>query len=185
MKLFRPPELPDLLVIEPQVHEDRRGFLVEAWQQQRYQEAGIPYTFVLDVHSHSVPGVLRGLHFQHPESQGKIVRVTRGTVQDVAVDVRVGSPTFARWWSVELSEENRRQLWIPPGFAHGFLTRTAADVQYRCTAYYVQASARSIAWNDPRLGIDWTISTPILSDTDAAAPTLADLEREGLLPEYT
>lgn len=184
MKRFRPPGLPDLLLLDPEVHHDHRGFLVETWQLERYREAGIPGPFVLDVHSHSAAGVLRGLHFQHPDPQGKIVRVSRGRVLDVAVDVRVGSPTFGRWWSVELDEHNRRQMWIPPGFAHGFLALSAADVQYRCTTYYVAAHARAIAWNDPRLAIEWPVASPIVSETDAHAPTLAELEREGLLPEY-
>lgn len=184
MNLIRPPELPDLLLIEPAVHRDHRGFLTEAWQLQRYREAGIPGPFVLDVHSRSSPGVLRGLHFQHPHAQGKLVRVTRGSVVDVAVDVRTGSPTFGRWWSVELSEDNHRQLWIPPGFAHGFYALRAADVQYRCTAYYAPDSARAVAWNDPALGIDWPATDPVLSAIDAQAPALAELDRTGMLPEY-
>lgn len=184
MKRFRPPELPDLLVLDPEVHHDHRGFLVETWQLERYREAGVPGPFVLDVHSHSAAGVLRGMHFQHPDPQGKIVRVSRGRVLDVAVDVRVGSPTFGRWWSVELDEDNRRQMWIPPGFAHGFVALSTADVQYRCTTYYVAAHARAIAWDDPDLAIDWPVASPVVSETDAHAPSLAELERDGLLPEY-
>lgn len=185
MKVIRPAALPDLAVIDPVVHEDSRGFLLESWHLERYRDAGIPGPFVLDVHSHSVRGALRGLHFQHPHAQGKIVRVTRGSVFDVAVDVRRGSPTFGRWWSVELSEHNRRQLWIPPGFAHGFLTLSdAADFQYRCTDYYARAASRVIAWDDPALAIEWPHRGPLLSDADAHAPSLAALEAEGLLPEY-
>lgn len=185
MKAFRPPALPDLIVIDPDVHHDRRGFLIESWQLQRYRDAGIPGPFVQDVHSRSVAGVLRGLHFQHPDDQGKLVRVTRGSVWDVSVDVRVGSPTFARWWAVELSAQNHRQLWIPPGFAHGFLALDETDFQYRCTAYYSPGNARAIAWNDPQLSIEWPGSAPVLSDADARAPTLRELARDGLLPEYT
>jgi len=184
MKLYRPAGVPDLLLIEPNVHVDFRGFLIETWRRDHYRDVGVSGPFVQDVHSHSAPYVLRGLHFQHPEGQGKLLRVTRGLVFDVAVDVRVGSPTFGRWWSVELSEDNRLQLWIPPGFAHGFLALHAADVHYRCTAYYSPECARSIAWNDPALGIHWPISRPVLSEVDAGAPILAQLEREGLLPEY-
>jgi dTDP-4-dehydrorhamnose 3,5-epimerase len=184
VKILRPPELPDLVVIEPEVHRDERGFLLESWRLNRYQDAGIPGPFLQDVHSYSKEGVLRGLHYQHPDDQGKLVRVTRGRVYDVAVDVRIGSPTFGRWWGVELSEDNRRQLWIPPGFAHGFEALSAVDVQYRCTAYYAPAHARSVAWNDPTLGIDWPIASPLLSESDAAAPALAQLQRDGLLPEF-
>ena len=186
MNVFHPPELPDLAVLEPVVHHDPRGFLLETWHRTRYRDAGIPGPFVQDVHSQSKYGVLRGLHFQHPQSQGKIVRVTRGRVFDVAVDVRTGSPTFGRWWSLELSEDDRRQLWIPPGFAHGFLTLSdVADVEYRCTEYYSADAARSLAWNDPVIGVRWPISTPILSPADERAAPLAELERGGLLPEHS
>lgn len=183
MRTFRL-DLPELLVIEPDVHEDHRGFLLESWRADRYRAIGVPDTFVQDVHSFSLPGVLRGLHYQHPDAQGKLVRVTRGRVLDVAADVREGSPTFGRWAAIELSEQTRRQLWIPPGFAHGFVALEAADVQYRCTAPYVAAHARAIAWNDTSLAIDWPVPDPVLSAIDAAAPSLDDVRRSGLLPPY-
>ena len=203
--------MPDLVVIDPVVHHDSRGFLLETWHLERYREAGIPGPFVQDVHSHSHRGVLRGLHFQHPKAQGKIVHVPRGSVFDVTVDVRVGSPTFGRWWSLELSEENRRQLWIPPGFAHGFLTLSdAADVEYRCTNFFASEASRALAWDDPAVGVEWPIPTrapsgadpqapapptlsegrtptltPLtLSESDAQALTLRELGDRGLLPVY-
>lgn len=184
MKISRPSELPELIVIDPLVHGDHRGFLLESWHLQLYAEAGISDPFVQDVHSHSLPNVLRGMHFQHPWAQGKLVRVTRGAIIDVAVDVRIGSPTFSRHWSLELSGSNCRQLWIPPGFAHGFLTLSEADVQYRCTAYYAPDHQHSIAWNDPDIGFEWPSDAPVLSEGDAAAPTLRELERMGALPGY-
>jgi dTDP-4-dehydrorhamnose 3,5-epimerase len=184
MNVFRPEPLPELVVIEPAVHSDDRGFLFESWHRDRYRAAGIPGTFVQDVHSFSRAGVLRGLHFQHPDAQGKLVRVTRGTVFDVATDVRRGSPTFGRWWGVELSETNRRQLWIPIGFAHGFVALEEAEVEYRCTAFYTPEHARSIAWNDPEIGVEWPVVDPLVSATDERAPSLAELEHHNLLPEH-
>ena len=184
MTKFRPDELPDLLVIDPDVHHDARGFLLETWQRERYRDIGVP-ELLLDVHSHSTAGVLRGLHFQHPHAQGKIVRVTQGRVLDVAVDVRRGAPTFARWWSCELSGDNRRQLWIPPGFAHGFLVLSPeADVEYRCSEYYRAEASRYLRWDDPRIGVPWPTRSPVLSPADAQARTLAELAADGALPEY-
>jgi dTDP-4-dehydrorhamnose 3,5-epimerase len=186
MNVVRPAELPDLALIEPVVHHDTRGYLIETWDAARYREAGIPGPFVLDIHSHSTRGVLRGMHFQHPDGQGKIVRVTHGTIFDVAADVRVGSPTFGRWWAIELSGENHRQLWIPPGFAHGFLTLSpTADVEYRCTTPYASSAAHAFAWNDPTLNVDWPAAPTILSEIDAAAPALATLQQRGVLPTFT
>ncbi len=185
MNVLRPRELPDLAVIEPIVYDDPRGFLLETWHLLRYLDVGIPGSFVQDVHSHSRWNVLRGMHFQHPNPQGKLVRVPRGRVIDVAVDVRRGSPTFGRWWGLELSEDNRRQLWIPPGFAHGYLTMSGvADFEYRCTDYYSPESSHSLAWDDPVVDIDWPVADPILSEADSRALTLSELEKRGHLPEY-
>src|SRR4051794_32401551 len=148
---------------------------METYHLERFREAGIGAPFVQDNHSRSARGVLRGLHYQEPNPQGKLVRCTRGELFDVAVDIRIGSPTFGRWYGTELSESNRRQLWIPPGFAHGFCALTdAADLVYKCTAFYDAASDRVIRWNDPAIGIAWPVTTPLLSAKDAGAPRLQD-----------
>ena len=169
-----PQALPEVLLVEPKVFGDARGFFLESFQARRYAEAGIPGPFVQDNLSRSVRGTLRGLHFQEPLPQGKLVTVLRGSVFDVAADVRRGSPTFGRWVGVELSEENHRQLWIPPGFAHGFcVTSDVADFFYKCTELYSPASERTIAWDDPELGIQWPVSQPLLSAKDRAGTTLA------------
>ena len=155
---------------------------METYHAARFREAGIAAEFVQDNHSRSARGVLRGLHFQEPNAQGKLLRCTRGALFDVAVDVRVGSPQFGRWVGIELSEENRRLLWIPPGFAHGFCALTdGADLVYKCTAFYDASSDRSIAWNDPDIGIEWPIADPLLSPKDAAAPRLKNAP---VLPRY-
>ncbi len=168
-----PTELPEVLLIEPRVHGDSRGFFYEGFQSARYAEAGIQGPFVQDNHSRSIRGTLRGLHFQEPRAQGKLVQVLRGTVYDVAVDIRRGSPRFGRWVALELSEAEPRQVWIPPGFAHGFCVLSdSADFFYKCTEFYVPEAERSIAWNDPRLGIPWPAKEPLLSAKDRAAPTL-------------
>ena len=173
MKVIRT-ELPEVLLIEPRVHGDPRGFFYESFQTARYAEAGIGAPFVQDNLSRSVRGTLRGLHFQEPRPQGKLVQVLRGSVFDVAVDVRRGSPRFGRWVGVELSETAPRQLWIPPGFAHGFCVLSeSADFFYKCTEFYAPDAERSIAWDDPALGIRWPVDAPILSAKDRAAPTLA------------
>jgi dTDP-4-dehydrorhamnose 3,5-epimerase len=175
-------ELPEVLVIEPKVHGDSRGFFYESFQARRYADAGISAPFVQDNLSRSVRGTLRGLHFQEPRAQGKLVQVLRGTVWDVAVDVRRGSPRFGRWAAVELSESTPRQLWIPPGFAHGFCVLSeSADFFYKCTELYAPDSERSIAWNDPAIGIVWPVQEPLLSVKDRAAPHLADAP---VLPAY-
>jgi len=167
--------LAGLVLIEPKVFKDERGFVLETFQVGRYREAGIGDAFVQDNLSHSVEGTLRGLHFQEPHGQGKLVQVIRGAVFDVAVDIRRGSPTFGRWFGVELSEDNHLQLWIPIGFAHGFfVTSPKADVTYKCTAPYVPNAGRGIAWNDPDIGITWPSNTPLLSPQDRAAPRLKD-----------
>jgi dTDP-4-dehydrorhamnose 3,5-epimerase len=167
--------LPGVLLIQPSVFTDERGFFMETYHAARFHEAGITATFVQDNHSRSARGVLRGLHYQEPNPQGKLVRCTRGALFDVAVDIRSGSPAFGRWFGVELTEENRTMLWIPPGFAHGFCALTdGADLMYKCTAVYDGANDRSIAWNDPEIGIEWPLASPQLSPKDAAAPTLAN-----------
>lgn len=178
-----PTELPGVLIIEPQVFGDARGFFLETWNAPRYAAAGIPIAFVQDNLSRSVRGTLRGLHFQEPDPQGKLVHVVEGAVFDVAVDVRRGSPHFGRWVGVELSLENKRQLWVPPGFAHGFCVLSAhAAFVYKCTALYAPQSDRGIAWNDPDLEIAWPIQDPLLSAKDAAAPRLRDAP---VLPVYS
>ena len=177
-----PTALPEVLIIEPKVFGDSRGFFFESYQAARYAAAGINGPFVQDNLSRSVRGTLRGLHFQEPRAQGKLVQVLRGAVWDVAVDVRRGSPRFGRWVAVELSEAAPRQLWIPPGFAHGFCVLSdSADFFYKCTELYAPECERSIAWNDPAIGITWPIGSPILSPKDAAAPRLADAP---VLPSY-
>ena len=170
-------KLNDCLIIEPKVFGDERGFFLESFHQQRYeQQTGIRQSFVQDNHSRSAYGVLRGLHFQRTRPQGKLVRVVRGEVFDVAVDIRPQSPTFGQWEAVILSEENKRQFWVPPGFAHGFqVLSDFADFEYKCTDYYAPEDEASLAWNDPQLGIDWPILQPLLSAKDAKAVTLAEL----------
>lgn len=170
-------KLNDCLIIEPKVFGDERGFFLESFHQQRYeQQTGIRQSFVQDNHSRSAYGVLRGLHFQRTRPQGKLVRVVRGEVFDVAVDIRPQSPTFGQWEAVILSEENKRQFWVPPGFAHGFqVLSDFADFEYKCTDYYAPEDEASLAWNDPQLGINWPIQQPLLSAKDAKAFTLAEL----------
>ncbi|WP_163785352.1 dTDP-4-dehydrorhamnose 3,5-epimerase [Myxococcus vastator] len=177
-----PLEVPDVLLLEPKVFGDDRGFFMEMFHAARYAAVGIPGPFVQDNYSRSAKGTLRGLHFQEPQAQGKLVQVLAGAVYDVAVDVRRGSPTFGQWVAVELSADNRRQLWIPPGFAHGFcVVSDSADFHYKCTALYAPETERSVAWNDPDLAIAWPVSEPLLSPKDAQAPRLRDAP---LLPEY-
>ncbi len=177
-------ELSGVLVIEPKVFGDARGFFMESWNGARYQEHGIKDHFVQDNLSLSANGVLRGLHFQYPRAQGKLVSVLAGEVFDVAVDIRVGSPTFGRWIGVTLSAENKRQFWVPPGFAHGFVvTGESALFSYKCTDYYAPEYDGTILWNDPAIGIQWPIQNPSLSDKDRAAPPL-DRMPEGTLPRY-
>ena len=175
-----PTSIPDVLIIEPKVFGDARGFFFESFNQRAFNEAvGQDVQFVQDNHSRSGKGVLRGLHYQVQNAQGKLVRVARGRVFDVAVDVRKGSPTFGQWAGVELSEDNHRQFWVPAGFAHGFVVLSdTADFLYKTTDYYAPAHERCIAWNDPDVGIDWPlaevgISAPILSDKDRQGASLA------------
>ena len=170
-------KLQDCVIIEPKVFGDERGFFLETYQAERYADlAGITSSFVQDNHSRSSRGVLRGLHFQKTKPQGKLVRVAKGEVYDVAADIRQGSPTFGQWEGVILSEENKTQLWIPPGFAHGFVVLSdTADFEYKCTDYYDPSDEGSILWNDPELNILWPIDNPILSEKDANAERLAAL----------
>lgn len=172
-------KLHNCVIIEPKVFRDERGFFLETFKAERYAAlAGINLLFVQDNHSRSSKAVLRGLHYQKTKPQGKLVRVVRGEVYDVAVDIRQDSPTFGQWESVILSEENKRQLWVPPGFAHGFLVLSdTADFEYKCTDYYDPSDEGSVLWNDPDLDIPWPIATPILSNKDASADRLVDLTR--------
>jgi len=175
-------ELPGVLLLEPKRFGDDRGFFMELFHAKRYTEAGIPGPFVQDNFSRSAKGILRGLHFQQPHAQGKLVQVFAGAVYDVAVDIRRGSPTFGKWVGMELSADNRRQLWVPAGFAHGFCVLSeSADFHYKCTELYSPASEHGIAWNDPDLGIPWPVKSPLLSPKDSAAPRLKDAP---VLPDY-
>ncbi|WP_372915633.1 dTDP-4-dehydrorhamnose 3,5-epimerase [Sandarakinorhabdus sp.] len=171
--------LPGVLIIEPKVFGDARGFFLESWNHHAFAAAGLTMDFVQDNHSRSARGVLRGLHYQLENPQGKLVRVTQGAVFDVAVDIRRSSPYFGQWVGAELSADNHRMLWIPPGFAHGFLVLSeTADFLYKCTTLYHPASDRGIGWDDPTIGIAWpdTGMAPQLSGKDAAAPRLAHAE---------
>ena len=168
--------LPGVLLIEPRVFGDARGFFLERYHAERYAEVGIPAAFVQDNHSRSGRGTLRGLHFQKRHPQGKLVEVVQGAVYDVVVDVRHGSPTFGEWMGAELSAENHHQLWVPPGFAHGFVVLSeSADFLYKCTDVYHPEDEGGVLWNDPDLGIDWPIEEPMLSAKDTALPRLRDL----------
>jgi dTDP-4-dehydrorhamnose 3,5-epimerase len=169
-------EIPGVVVIEPRVHRDGRGFFVETYHEPRYREHGIPEVFVQDNHSRSSGKILRGLHAQSPNAQGKLIRCVEGRIWDVAVDVRLGSPTFGRHFATELSAESFRQLYMPAGLLHGFcVTSEAAQVEYKCTAVYDPAADFSVRWNDPELAIPWPIDDPILSDKDRGAPLLRDV----------
>ena len=175
MKVTQTP-LAGLLIIEPKVFGDERGFFLETWSQKRYQEAGINVDFVQDNLSFSRYGVLRGLHFQNPLAQGKLVYVLQGEVFDVAVDIRKGSPTFGQWHGVSLSGENKRQFWVPAGFAHGFcVTSETALFAYKCTELYAPPHERAIRWDDPTLAIDWPVDVAQVSEKDRLAPLLADI----------
>ena len=171
-----PTELPGVLIIEPRVFGDERGFFLESYHRERYADHGIDADFVQDNHSRSARGVLRGLHFQVDKPQGKLVRVTSGTVFDVAVDIRRDSPHYGQWVGAELSGENYRQLWVPPGFAHGFCVLSeSADFLYKCTEFYDADDERGIAWNDPQIGIDWPGDDWIVSERDARNPPLSEI----------
>jgi dTDP-4-dehydrorhamnose 3,5-epimerase len=170
--------LPGVLIIEPRVFGDERGFFMETWNAGAFAGAGLDLTFVQDNHSRSQKGVLRGLHFQNPGPQGKLVRVANGAVFDVAVDLRASSPTFGQWVGVELSAANKRMFWVPEGFAHGFLTlEDDTDFLYKCTAPYAPQSEHTLAWDDPAVGIEWPVDgfDPLISDKDARGLALADV----------
>jgi dTDP-4-dehydrorhamnose 3,5-epimerase len=185
MRIHETP-LPGVLLLEPTVHRDDRGAFVETFSLARYEAAGIRGPFLQDNQSTSCKGALRGLHFQNPRAQGKLVGVAAGIVFDVAVDLRVGSATFGKWYGATLSAENGRQLWVPPGFAHGFLSLADATVfLYKCTDTYAPGTEGSLLWNDPSVGIEWPLSEtgllePLLSVKDAAAPLLKDIPKEKL-----
>lgn len=167
--------LPGVVLIQPKVHGDVRGFFMELFHADRYAQAGVPSTFLQDNLSRSSKGILRGLHFQEPNGQGKLVQVVSGTVFDVAVDVRKGSPHFGKWVGYELSSDNRRQMFVPAGFAHGFCVLSdTADFLYKCTTLYAPQHEQSILWNDPDIGIEWPVKEPLLSKKDAVAPRLKD-----------
>jgi dTDP-4-dehydrorhamnose 3,5-epimerase len=174
-----PTALPEVIVIKPRVFGDARGFFLETWNARAFGQADIDATFVQDNHSRSAKGVLRGIHYQVRQTQGKLVRVVQGAVFDVAVDVRRGSPTFGRWVGEELSEANARMMWVPPGFAHGFLVLSdSADFLYKCTDFYAPEYERTLAWNDPAVGVEWPLGgmVPTVSTKDAAGALLAAID---------
>ena len=176
-----PFQIPDVLLIVPDVYEDDRGYFFEAWQQERYGREVTRLAFVQDSLSVSRRGVLRGLHLQHPHEQGKLVTALAGAAFDVAVDVRRGSPTFGRWVAAELSAANRRQMWIPAGFAHGFQALQDGTVFcYKCTDVYHPECERTLRFSDPAIGVAWPLANPVVSPRDASAPLLADLPAEAL-----
>jgi dTDP-4-dehydrorhamnose 3,5-epimerase len=170
---FLPTRLPEVILVESDVHPDDRGFFLETYHQRKYAEGGIPDVFVQDNHSYSIRGTLRGLHAQVRHPQGKLVRAVLGEIFDVAVDIRPDSPTVGHWVGEVLSGESCRQLWVPPGFAHGFCVLSeTAHVQYKCTDFYVREDEIGIVWNDPAIGIDWPVKEPLLSPKDRDAPKL-------------
>jgi len=178
---FRPsPDLPEVIIIEPDLLRDHRGYFMETYHQEKFSAAGIDVRFVQDNQSMSSHGTLRGLHYQIKRPQGKLVRVLRGEIYDVCVDIRRSSPHFKKWFGITLSEDNKRALYIPPNFAHGFcVVSKTAEFAYKCTDFYFPDYERAIRWNDPDLAIDWPIQKPILSERDASSPLLRDAE----LPE--
>jgi len=177
-------KLPGALILEPKVFPDDRGYFFETWNSKRYEQAGIPGPFVQDNISFSKKGILRGLHFQYPQPQGKLIQVLSGRVVDVVVDIRAGSPNYGQWISEVLSGSNHRQMYVPPGFAHGYcVTSEAAIFSYKCTDFYNPATEHGIIWNDPDIGIEWPIARPVLSAKDAAYPGFKDLRPENL-PQF-
>ena len=177
---FTATQIPEVIVIDPVVYEDARGFFMDTWQEQRFHDAGIDARFVQDSHSRSSHGALRGLHYQVSQPQGKLIRVIHGEAFDVAVDLRKSSPTFGQWVGEVLSAGNRKLIWIPPGFAHGFLVLSEfADFEYKLTNFYAPEHERSIRWNDPDIAIEWPLAKgqePLLSEKDAAGVALANAE---------
>jgi dTDP-4-dehydrorhamnose 3,5-epimerase len=177
---FLPTRLPEVWLIRPRLFRDDRGYFCETWHEKKFVDAGIDARFVQDNHSHSVRHTLRGMHFQIQQPQGKLVRVVLGTVYDAVIDIRRSSPRFGQWVGAELSAENHQMLWVPPGFAHGYLALSEhADLLYRCTDFYAPQQERSIRWDDPEIGIDWPLpagAVPLLSSKDAMAPRFPDAE---------
>jgi dTDP-4-dehydrorhamnose 3,5-epimerase len=177
---FIPTEIPDIIIIEPDVFGDHRGFFMETWQAQKFAEGGIEAQFVQDNHSRSGQGILRGLHYQIKQPQGKLVRVLSGEVFDMAVDLRRSSPSFGKWFGMYLNDTDKKMLWVPPGFGHGFyVVSEKADFFYKCTEFYAPEHERTIRWNDPDLAIDWPLvggRAPILGDKDARADYFRDAE---------
>ena len=177
MIVVTPTALDGVVVVEPKVFPDERGFFLESFNARHFAAAGLPAEFVQDNHSRSTRGVLRGLHYQYPAWQGKLVRSLLGEIFDVAVDIRRASPTFGQWFGTVLSADNKKQLYVPPGYAHGFCVLSdVAEMAYKCTALYEPADDAAIRWNDPQIGIDWPISSPVLSAKDNEAPMLKEIE---------
>lgn len=171
--------LPGVVIVDTNCFEDERGFFIEPWNQRDFQAGGLDLRFVQEGHSRSVRRVIRGLHYQDMTApMGKLVRCTVGEIFDVAVDLRVGSPTFGRWFALELSAENKRQLYIPPGFAHGFQALSAAEVQYKQTGFYTPASEGAIRWNDADIGVAWPLPDPLISDRDRQARRMSEYLRD-------
>ncbi len=178
-----PLSIPEVLCIEPRVFRDDRGFFLEWFNEERFAEQGLPTVFRQDNHSRSKKGVLRGMHYQHPRAQGKLVTVARGAIYDAVVDIRVGSPTFGQWCGATLTEDEPRLIWVPAGFAHGFCTLSEiADVVYKCTEVYIPSQDSAIRWSDPTIGIEWPIDNPMLSPKDREAPLLSNLRDD--LPKF-
>jgi len=177
---FTATQIPEVIVIDPVVFEDQRGFFMETWQAQKFKEAGIDANFVQDSQSRSTQGTVRGLHYQIEQAQGKLIRVIQGEAFDVLVDLRKSSPTFGQWVGEILSAGNRRIIWVPPGFAHGFqVLSDSADFEYRCTDFYAPEHERTIRWDDPDIGVDWPLQDgqkPMMSDKDLAGVALKDAE---------
>ena len=172
---FKPMELPEVILVQPKVHGDHRGFFLETYHAERYKAGGIPLDFVQDNHSKSKRGTLRGLHAQLEKAQGKLVRAMAGEIWDVAVDVRPGSPNFGKWVGALLTSDNHHQLYVPPGFLHGFCVLSdTAEVAYKCTDLYAADDEISVLWNDPEIGIEWPLESPLLSARDENAQTLAE-----------
>jgi len=173
---FEKTEIPGVILVEPDVYGDVRGFFLETYHLRKYRDGGIPGPFIQDNHSCSAQGVVRGLHAQREHPQGKLVRVIEGEIFDVAVDVRRGSPRFARWVGVTLSADNHKQIYVPPGFVHGFaVISPVAQVEYKCTDFYHPGDQMTVRWDDPEIGIHWPVDEPILSEKDKNAPTLEEL----------
>ena len=180
---FEPADLPGVILIEPDVHRDARGFFLETYHEQKYRDGGIAATFVQDNQSRSKRGILRGLHGQSPDCQGKLIHCIEGEIFDVAVDVRLGSPTFGKFVTAVLSAENFRQVYVPPGLVHGFVvTSDVAQVEYKCTSFYRPEQEFCVRWDDPEIGIPWPVSDPVLSDKDRDAPRLNEIREDLLLP---